>query len=151
MKPHTVETLRQAGWTPDRRIDLSVIQAAYAAEGLPLYKRTKEFLSRFGDLLIPYENLWIYRAGNPSYLSFFAGDEVIGWGWIMPSHEIKSNPIGNCWHDSGIHMDRYGRVWLLGIASPPCLFASNGEEMIDLIINWSPDNNAWYHKVGWMG
>ena len=51
----TLQRLTSAGWTPDRKVDISPIEKAYADAGMVLPEKLREFFTEFGFLTIRYD------------------------------------------------------------------------------------------------
>ena len=62
----TERALRAAKWLPGRKVDGSVYERAYQEEEVLLLPASRDFLSRYGSLIIPYED----PAGNRDVLEF---------------------------------------------------------------------------------
>lgn len=68
--------LRTAGWSPSRRIDSDRYEAAFQGEGLSLNRAARDFLARYGGLVIRYPD----AVGQTDVLEFRAEDAVVGMG-----------------------------------------------------------------------
>ncbi len=51
----TLQRLTSAGWTPDRKVDISPIAKAYADAGMVMPEKLREFFTEFGFLTIRYD------------------------------------------------------------------------------------------------
>ena len=49
--------LRGAGWSPARRAEAARYEAAFEHEGISLMQATRDFLSRYGGLVIEYNDV----------------------------------------------------------------------------------------------
>jgi hypothetical protein len=132
MNDKAIQTLKHAGWSEDRNIDISKYEQAYKDEGIVLFEPTKAFLRKFGGLLIPYHDDCFNRDER---LGFHAEEVVCGYGRCQE----ERNPIGQCFHDHELAMDEQGRVWLYYSHKEPDVFAETGEEAINRILNWNRD------------
>lgn len=113
--PVAVSTcLREAGWTPTRAVSTSLYQDAYRSEGRPFLLKAKEFLSRYGGLVIPYTT----KSQTEDVLAFLAEREVHAMNGIgVESFEALLGvaplcPIGH--YQCGtciLFMDKRGRVF----------------------------------------
>ena len=142
---NTLEYLRKAGWSEDRRIDLSEQIAECEAKGIPLYPVVIAFMMRFGDLEIRYpfvwyehEKRWLYDtlAIHSRSLQYDTRDEYSAWciGKIgKPLSYIGTTDSKHC----ELYMDTEGRVYGHTDDYLWC-YGNSGEEAIEAIINHLP-------------
>lgn len=129
--------LRKAGWTPTRAVSTSLYQEAYRSEGRPFLLRAKQFLSRYGGLVIPYTT----RSQTEDVLAFLAEREVHAMNGIgVESFEALLGvaplcPIGH--YQCGtciLFMDKRGRVFG-GSDETLTLIGRTGEEAVANILS----------------
>lgn len=68
--------LRIAKWTPDRAVSTALYEESFAIANIPLLPQAKEFLARFGGLVIPY----VTKSQQQDVLEFCAERTVQGMG-----------------------------------------------------------------------
>ncbi|QDN74690.1 hypothetical protein FNV64_02265 [Streptomyces sp. S1A1-7] len=130
--------LREAGWTPGRRVDAEPWLAAFEAEGLHRHPVVSDFLAEFGGLAVNISGPGINRAREPfefdPMLCLGEGDRFLEWG-----EEIGKSvfPIGV--HDEGrffLGIDEYSELYLVEtwVAS----FGRMPEAMSNLILGVQP-------------
>jgi hypothetical protein len=74
--PQTESYLREAGWSAARRTDPTDYERAFEHEGVPLTQSTRDFLDRYGGLVIKYRD----PLGQTDVLDLRADDAVRGIG-----------------------------------------------------------------------
>jgi SUKH-3 immunity protein len=133
----TDRDLRAAKWSPGRKVDGSVYERVYQEEDVPLLPASRDFLSRYGSLIIPYAD----QAGNRDVLEFCADDAVRGMGsgglrqverllGVRPLCPIGHYQFGTCM----LLQDETGRV--LGVSDDTTSFlGASGEEAIENILS----------------
>lgn len=50
MKETTIEILKEAGWYPNRKIDISILIESYEKRGFEMFSSAKDFLEEYGML-----------------------------------------------------------------------------------------------------
>ena len=133
----TERDLRAAKWLPGRKVDGSIYERAYQEEDALLLPTSRDFLSRYGSLIIPYED----HAGNRDVLEFCADDAVRGMGsgglhqverllGVCPLCPIGHYQFGTCM----LLQDATGRVF--GVSDDATSFlGASGEEAIENILS----------------
>ena len=132
-------SLRAAGWT-SKRVSTDVYERAFAEEGINLSFKAREFLRRFGGLIIRYES----NSHQKDALEFFADRAVVGMAdegiknfehliGIAPLCPIGHYLFGTCM----LFMDVNGRVFG-GSDTTLTSIGNTGEEAIANILNGSP-------------
>jgi hypothetical protein len=130
------ECLRKAGWTPTRTVSTAIYAGAYQAEGRSLLPKAKEFLSKFGGLIIQYPT----NSEHGDVLAFLAEreihamddsgvvcfEELIG---VAPLCPIGHYQLGTCI----LFMDKRGYVYG-GSDATITLVGRTGEEAISNIL-----------------
>jgi len=130
--------LREAGWTPDRKIDAELWLTAFEAEGLHRHSIAVGFLGEFGGLAVNISGPGISRAREPfefdPMLCLGEGDRFLEWG-----QELNRSifPVGV--HDGGrffLGIDEHGEIYLVEawVAS----FGRMPEAMENLILGVQP-------------
>jgi hypothetical protein len=128
--------LRNAGWTPKRVVPTSLYEQAFEAEGIPFLPKTKNFLRKFGGLIIRYA----MRSGQEDVLEFLAERAVQGMGGsglegfeeridVAPLCPIGHHLFGTCM----LFMDSRGRVFG-GSDETVTFVGKTGEEAISKIL-----------------
>lgn len=124
--------LRKAGWTPTRTVPTTAYEQAYAAEGLLLVPKAKQFLHEFGGLIIRYDT----KSAQEDVLEFLAERAVQGMGGagiagfetltrVSPLCPIGHYLFGTCM----LFMDGQGRVF--GCSGEAVILVGNtGEEAV---------------------
>lgn len=129
--------LRKAGWSPSRRTDSDGYQAAFAGEGLSLNRATRDFLARYGGLVISYPD----AVGQTDVLEFCADDAVVGMGGgALDAMERELGvgrlcPIGHYQYAMCLLLqDEQGGVY--GVSDDTTSFlGGSGEEAIENILS----------------
>ena len=67
--PQVERYLRDAGWSPARRTDPALYEVAFEHEGVSLAPATRDFLGRYGSLVIRYHD----ALGQTDVLEFLRG------------------------------------------------------------------------------
>lgn len=164
---NTLEYLRKAGWSEDRRIDLSVQIAECAAKGLPTFPAVIAFMERYGDLEVRFLYPQIMRIlppideelalALPEYYTYFAF-RARRLGYLPKSYNydwcrkrIKKPLCQVGWiegQNALLLMDTDGRVygtqhnsqWRIEGKRKDYLWciANSGEEAIEAILNGLP-------------
>lgn len=130
------EYLRKAGWTPTRTLPTRVYEEASKAEGRSLLPKAKQFLSKFGGLIIQYSP----KSGQADVLAFLAErtihamdgsglecfEELIG---VSPLCPIGHYQFGTCI----LFMDKRGYVFG-GSDETITLVGQTGEQAIENIL-----------------
>lgn len=107
--------LREAGWWPERRVDVEPWLTAFEAEGVDRHALAGSFLGEFGGLAVNISGPGISRAREPfeldPMLCVGEGDRFLEWG-----EEIEKSifPVGV--HDGGrffLGIDELGEVYLV--------------------------------------
>jgi hypothetical protein len=129
--------LLKAGWTPRRAISTSLYEEAYRSEGRPFLLKAKQFLARYGGLIIPY----VTKSQKKDVLAFLAErevhamdrsgvecfEELIG---VAPLCPIGHYQCGTCI----LFMDKRGHVFG-GSDETLALIGRTGEEAVGNILS----------------
>jgi hypothetical protein len=137
LSPATLSYLNAAGWTTKRSVSTSLYEDAYAAERLSLLPEAKNFLRRFGGLIIKY----VTPRQQQDVLEFLAERAVRGMGnggnegFEELTGVAPLCPIGHCYFGTCIlFMDANGRVFG-GSDETVSLIGPTGEEAIGRILS----------------
>jgi hypothetical protein len=113
--PEVEGVLREAGWTPERRVEVDGLVAPFATEGLRPHRAAIDFLAEFAGLDIQIRGPGVTRAREPFELdpSLCEGEEgrFADWGQEI-GHELF--PIGEL--DNGryfLGIDENGEVYVI--------------------------------------
>jgi hypothetical protein len=129
--------LRAAQWLPGGHADVARYEAACEAEGVSLLPATRDFLRRYGGLVIKYED----SLRQTDVLEFCADDAVRGMGIgglrqverlldVRPLCPIGHYQYGTCM----LLQDEGGRVF--GVSDDTTTFlGESGEEAIENILS----------------
>jgi SUKH-3 immunity protein len=135
--PQVEVYLREAGWSPLRRTDPAHYEKAFEREGISLTQATRDFLGRYGGLVIKYQG----AMGQTDVLDFCADDAVRGIG-ARGLHEMERLldvrplcPIGYCLCSTCLMLqDERGRVF--GVSDDTTSFlGESGEEAVENILS----------------
>jgi hypothetical protein len=129
--------LRGAGWSPVRRAEPARYEAAFEREGISLAQATRDFLSRYGRLVIKYHDV----VGQTDILEFCADDAVRGTrraGLHKMERLLDVSPLCPVGHyqyaTCMMLQDERGRVF--GVSDDTTsLLGESGEEAIENILS----------------
>jgi hypothetical protein len=129
-----VSLLKKAGWNAKRVVPTSLYEQAFESEGITLLSKTKEFLSEFGGLIVPYRTIF----SEEDVLEFLADQAVQGMGGDSEFEEMIGVgplcPIGHYLYGKYIlFMDNQGRVFG-GSDENVILVGKTGKEAIGNIL-----------------
>lgn len=117
--------LTEAGWTPQRRVEVSTVEAAMQELGYPIYPVVHEFLTEFYGLRVP-------PYGNEPALTFdpldgncYAAERVKSHRLLKRYEATVSGPlvaIGWAWMEDylSLWMDKGGTVYALSAVHETC-------------------------------
>lgn len=135
--PRVEGYLRGAGWSAEKRVERARYEAAFEREGVSLTQATRDFLSRYGGLMIRYHDI----VGGTDVLEFCADDAVrgLGSGGLHQMERLLDVsplcPVGHYQYATCMMLqDEKGRVF--GVSDDTTSFlGESGEEAIENILS----------------
>ena len=134
----TLECLRRASWTPDRRIDVSSYRTLLLNEGYPVHESVLTFLEKYGALEVDHEHAKAKAPDNDDHFSTNVAEAVASFdkGW-PDSYSVRVGAplcvIGQAFRGYMVlTMDAKGRVFA-GFDDCLVWIADSGEEALEAL------------------
>jgi len=143
---YTLQVLREAGWYPERAIDISGYETYLTSIGYALTDPIRDFFKEFVGLKLRSSRTFcFYEENQPETLEYLyvfdpipSADRMFGSCWLEGHEEIlqgeKLVVIGDQ-HDMTFFMSHSGKVYG-GFDQYFCLLGNNAHEAIEEFCTW---------------
>ena len=146
MNDIALKRLYEAGWTPDRKVDITPIEEAYASENMVIPDRLREFFISYGFLVVKYDIQHTEperHSINP--IADFKNYSKEDFAHLLDDYEIygMAYPVGFAYRGNmSIYYHDDGNFYVY-MEGGPLFRAGSGEDLIAALCGDRESNDSW--------